>query len=428
MAAEVPLVPLSRSANLEQALYAAGDAVAQVRAGRSLSDALERLEAGSSLGAAVQDLAYGTLRSLGLLDALLAELLRKPVKPALQALLLVALYQLRARPRTSHTTVDQAVRAVSRLEPAAKGLANAVLRNYLREADALVARCDSDTAHYSYPQWWIDRVRAAWPQHWESVLNAGNLHPPMTLRVNRRRLTAEQYLAKLGERGLAGELVGAQAILLERPVPIESVPGFGTGEVSIQDAGAQLAAPLLDVRPGMRVLDACAAPGGKAGHILELADCALTALDSDPARVPRISDNLARLGFSARVVCADCLSPAGWSDGGLFDRILLDAPCTASGVVKRHPDIKWLRRESDIAQLAATQSRMLDALWQQLAPGGKLLYATCSVFPQENAQTIDFFLARSNGARRLPLPGLEGGQLLPDARHDGFFYALLEKN
>ena len=428
MAAEVPLVPLSRSANLELALYAAGDAVAQVRAGRSLSDALARLETGSSLGAAVQDLAYGTLRNLGLLDALLAELLRKPVKPALHALLLAALYQLRARPRTSHTTVDQAVRAVSRLEPAAKGLANAVLRNYLREADALVARCDSDTAHYSYPQWWIDRVRAAWPQHWESVLNAGNLHPPMTLRVNRRRLTAEQYLAKLGERGLAGELVGAQAILLERPVPIESVPGFGAGEVSIQDAGAQLAAPLLDVRPGMRVLDACAAPGGKAGHILELADCALTALDSDPARVPRISDNLARLGFSARVVCGDCSSPAGWSDGGLFDRILLDAPCTASGVVKRHPDIKWLRRESDIAQLAATQSRMLDALWQQLAPGGKLLYATCSVFPQENAQTIDFFLARSNGARRLPLAGLEGGQLLPDARHDGFFYALLEKN
>jgi len=418
---------LSKSANLEQALYAAGDAVAQVRAGRSLSDALERLEAGSSLRAAVQDLAYGTLRNLGLLDAILAELLRKPAKPALHALLLAALYQLRARPRTSHTTVDQAVRAVSRLEPAAKGLANAVLRNYLREADALVARCDSDTAHYSYPQWWIDRVRAAWPLHWESVLNAGNLHPPMTLRVNRRRLTVEQYLAKLGERGLSGELAGEQAILLERPVPIESLPGFGAGEVSVQDAGAQFAAPLLDVHPGMRVLDACAAPGGKAGHILELADCALTALDNDPARVPRISDNLARLGFSARVVCGDCASPAAWSDGAPFERILLDAPCTASGVVKRHPDIKWLRRESDIAQLAATQIRMLDALWQQLAPGGKLLYATCSVFPQENAQTIESFLARRDGARRLPLAGLEGGQLLPDARHDGFFYALLEK-
>lgn len=423
----MPLLALSRSANLELALHAAGDAIAQVRAGRSLSDALSGLDAGANLRAAAQDLAFGTLRNLGLLDAVLAELLRKPVKPALHALLLAALYQLRARPGSSHTTVDQAVRAVSRLEPAAKGLANAVLRTYLREADALLARCDSDTAHYSYPQWWIDRVRADWPQHWESILNAGNLHPPMTLRVNRRRLAPEQYLARLGERGIKGELIGAQAILLERPVPIQSLPGFGAGEVSVQDAGAQLAAPLLDVRPGMRVLDACAAPGGKAGHVLELADCLLTALDIDPARAPRISDNIARLGFCARVVCADCLSPASWSDGGLFDRILLDAPCTASGVVKRHPDIKWLRRESDIGRLAATQGRMLDALWQQLAPGGKLQYATCSVFPQENEQTVGSFLARSDGARRLPLAGLEGGQLLPDARHDGFFYALLEK-
>ena len=423
----MPLVPLSRSANLELALYAAGAAVAQVRAGHSLSEALAGQEAGTSLRAAVQDLAYGTLRNLGLLDAVLAQLLHKPAKPALHALLLCALYQLRARPRAGHTTVDQAVRAVSRLEPAAKGLVNAVLRNYLREADALLARCNSEVARYSYPQWWIDRVRTAWPQRWESVLNAGNLHPPMTLRVNLRRLTAEQYLAKLGERGLAGELAGAQAILLERPLAIELLPGFFAGEVSVQDAGAQLAATLLDVRPGMRVLDACAAPGGKAGHILELADCALTALDSDPARVSRISDNLRRLGFSARTVCADCTSPAAWSDGGPFERILLDAPCTASGVVRRHPDIKWLRRESDIAGLAATQSRMLDALWQHLAPGGKLLYATCSVFPQENAQTIASFLARSTGARQLPLAELEAGQLLPDARHDGLFYALLEK-
>jgi 16S rRNA (cytosine967-C5)-methyltransferase len=398
-----------------------------VRAGRSLSDALAGLEAGSSLRAAAQDLAYGSLRNLGLLDAILAELLRKPVKPALHALLLAALYQLRARPRTSHTTVDQAVRAVSRLEPAAKGLANAVLRNYLRDAEALVARCDSDPANYSYPQWWIDRVRSAWPRQWESILNAGNLHPPMTLRVNCRRLATEQYLDKLRERGINGEIIGAQAILLERPVPIESLPGFSAGEVSVQDAGAQLAARLLDVRPGMRVLDACAAPGGKTGHILELADCALTALDSDPARVPRISDNLARLDLPARVVGADCLTPEAWSDGGQFERILLDAPCTASGVVKRHPDIKWLRRESDVARLAATQGRMLDALWQLLAPGGKLLYATCSVFPQENTQTIESFLVRCGGARRLPLAGLEEGQLLPDARHDGFFYALLEK-
>jgi 16S rRNA (cytosine967-C5)-methyltransferase len=398
-----------------------------VRSGCSLSDALADLEVEASVRAAAQDLAYGTLRNLGLLDALLSELLRKPAKPAVHALLLAALYQLRARPGSSHTTVDQAVRAVTRIEAAAKGLVNAVLRNYLRETDALLARCDSEPAHYSYPQWWIDRVRADWLQRWESILNAGNLRPPMTLRVNSRRTSAEQYLAKLGEHGLAGELVGPQAILLERPTPIEALPGFAAGEVSVQDAGAQLAAPFLDLGQGMRVLDACAAPGGKSGHILELADCSLTALDSDPARVPRIGDNLARLGLSARVICADCLAPAGWWDGSPFDRILLDAPCTASGVVKRHPDIKWLRRESDCAAMAAIQGRMLDTLWQVLSPGGKLLYATCSVFSQENTKVIESFLARSNTARRLPLAKLERGQLLPDARHDGFFYALLQK-
>lgn len=419
---------LSRSANLELALIAAGDVVAQVRAGRSLSDALADLEAEASVRAAAQDLAYGTLRSLGLLDALLGVLLHKPAKPALHSVLLAALYQLRARPQASHTTVNQAVRAAARLEPAAKGLANAVLRNYLRQAHRLIARCDSDIARFSYPRWWIDRVRAALPENWESVLNAGNLHPPMTLRVNQRRAGTEQYLAGLGGLGIAGERIGAHAILLEHALPVASVPGFAAGEVSIQDAGAQLAAPLLDVRPGMRVLDACAAPGGKAGHILELVDCALTALDVDPARARRIGDNLARLGLHARVFCADCESPGEWSEGGPFERILLDAPCTASGVVKRHPDIKWLRRESDIARMSATQGRMLDALWQQLAPGGKLLYATCSVFPQENAQTVASFLARSSQARRLPLEGLDDGQMLPDARHDGFFYALLEKH
>ena len=413
---------------MELALYAAGAAVAQVRVGHSLSDALASLKAGPDLAGAVRDLAYGTLRHLGLLDAILEQLLRKPAKPGLHALLLCALYQLRARPRSSHTTVDQAVRAVARIEPAAKGLANAVLRNYLREADALIARCDSEVARYSYPQWWIERVRKAWPRDWEAVLSAGNLHPPMTLRVNRRRLSPQQYLAKLGEHGIAGELVGTQGVTLAQPLPIDSLPGFAAGEVSVQDAGAQLAAPLLDVQPGMRVLDACAAPGGKTGHILELADCALTALDNDPARVSRIRDNLARLGLSAQVVCADCCSPGEWRERGPFERILLDAPCTASGVVKRHPDIKWLRREMDIARMAATQGRMLDALWHLLAPGGKLLYATCSVFPQENAKTIVSFLARNKAARRLALAGLGEGQLLPDARHDGFFYALLEKD
>jgi 16S rRNA (cytosine967-C5)-methyltransferase len=418
---------MRKSSSLDQALLAAADAVAQVRAGHSLNEALAGVAAGANLRAAAQDLAYGTLRNLGMLEALLTALLVKPVKAGLHALLLAALYQLRARPGSAHTTVDQAVRAAERLEPAAKGLVNAVLRNYLRQADALAARCNSEVAHYSYPQWWIDRVRADWPARWEGILNAGNLHPPMTLRVNRRHLSAEQYLARLLDADIRGEIVGPQAIMLERAVGIDALPGFSAGDASVQDAGAQHAALLLDVQSGMRVLDACAAPGGKTGHILELADCELTAIDSDPARTRRISDNLARLGLAARVASADCLAPANWWDGRPFERILLDAPCTASGVVRRHPDIKWLRRESDIAALASLQGRMLLALWQQLAPGGKLLYATCSVFAGENERVIEAFLERERGARRLPLAGAGEGQLLPDARHDGFFYALLQK-
>jgi len=419
-------IALSKSANLALALHAAGEAITQVRGGRSLSDALKLQQLDTDLAAAAQDLAYGTLRHLGLLDALLAQLSHKPVKPPVQALLLAALYQLRARPQTSHTTVDQAVLAVSRLEPAAKGLANAVLRRYLREAAALLARCTSPTARYSYPLWWIKRLRRAWPQHWQAVLEAGNLRPPMALRVNRRRASGEKYLEKLAQRGLAAQLIGEQTLILERPLAVALLPGFAAGEVSVQDAGAQMAAPLLDVRPGMRVLDACAAPGGKAGHLLEIADCELTALDNDPRRMSRIEDNLKRLGFAAHLICADCTSIEKWSDNRPYARILLDAPCTASGVVRRHPDIKWLRRESDIARMSVMQGRMLDALWQVLAPGGKLLYATCSVFPQENTQTIDSFLARNKQARLLSIEGLDHGQLLPDASHDGFFYALLE--
>ncbi len=418
---------MSRSANLELALCAAAEAIAQVRAGKSLAEAFARLKGGSALRAAAQDLAYGTLRSLGLIDALLAQLLHRPAKPLIAALLAAALYQLRARPAAIHTTVDQAVRAAERLEPAAKGLVNAVLRNYLRQVDALLARCTSEVARLSYPQWWIDRARAAYPLEWEALLAAGNLHPPMCLRVNARKLAAADYLAKLAQAGIAAERVGPQALLLARPLPVERLPGFAQGEVSVQDAGAQLAAALLDVGAGMRVLDACAAPGGKASHILELADCELTALDSDAPRAARIGENFARLGLRGRVACADCLAAATWWDGAGYDRILLDAPCTGSGVVRRHPDIKWLRRESDIDALAHTQVRMLDALWQLLAPGGKLLYATCSVFAEENTQVIESFLARGAGARRLPLAGLAGGQLLPDARHDGFFYALLQK-
>jgi 16S rRNA (cytosine967-C5)-methyltransferase len=252
--------------------------------------------------------------------------------------------------------------------------------------------------------------------------------------VNRRRACVADYLELLGRHGIRGEAHGAAAVLLEKALPAGRIPGLAEGLVSVQDAAAQLAAPLLDLSGGMRVLDACAAPGGKTGHALELADVNLTALDNDSGRLARVRANLARLGLAARVMCGDACEPASWWDGARFDRILLDAPCSASGIARRRPDIKWLRRASDIEQFARLQSRMLDALWQTLAGGGKLLYATCSVFHEENHEQVARFLERHRDATRLALPAVDNGihapagQLLPDPRHDGFFYALLQKH
>lgn len=415
--------------------------VERVLAGRSLDaelSAVWRQHAQLAAGerGAIQDLAYGTLRFLGQLEALLDVLLDKPVHDAkLRMLLLVALYQLGYTRAAPHAIVDHAVRTCEALGlPAAKGLANAVLRNFLRNRDGLAARMQrSEVARYSHPQWWIDRLRAQYPAHYTAVLEADNRHPPLALRVNRRRASPDDYLAQLARHGIAAQPGGADAVLLDTPVPVERIPGFGEGLVSVQDAAAQLAAPLLDVRDGMRVLDACAAPGGKTAHLLERADADLTALDNDAARLERVHGNLARLGLAAKVVCGDACEPSGWWDGHPYERILLDAPCSASGVARRHPDIKWLRRASDIAQFAQLQRCMLEALWQLLARGGKLLYATCSVFHEENREQIAQFLEHHGNATRLTLPAVDNdpqlpaGQLLPDERHDGFFYALLQK-
>jgi 16S rRNA (cytosine967-C5)-methyltransferase len=291
----------------------------------------------------------------------------------------------------------------------------------------------TDSGRYRHPQWWIDALRAAYPHQWESVLQESNRHPPMILRVNRRRLSAGAYLEKLDRAGMAARSLGQQAVLLEKPCRVERLPGFSAGEVSVQDVGAQRAALLLDVRDGMRILDACAAPGGKAGHLLELADAELVAADADGARARRISENLSRLQLKARIVVADCREPEAFSLGRLYDRVLLDAPCSASGVVRRHPDIKWLRRSTDAAEFGRAQGQLLDALWRVLAPGGKLLYATCSVFPEENGAQVRAFLSRRPEAELLPLPELPGwdgdsqGQILPSAVSDGFYYALLKK-
>ena len=429
---------LKRSAPLAEALLGAAQLMAAVLAGRTFDAALAASSLVGTTRAAAMDLAYSALRAHGRGDFLLGLLLQRPLPdPAARSLLLAALARLEARPDESHTTVDQAVTAAMQLARGQfKGLVNAVLRNFLRRRAELLAMAAADpVARWQHPAWWIARLQHDHPAHWESILDAGNTHPPLCLRVNIRRGTGADLLLQLGAAGIAARALDDAAILLEKPVPVERIPGFGGGLCSIQDWGAQAAAAVLDAHDGMRVLDACAAPGGKAAHLLETARLDLTALDADPVRAARITDTLQRLGLEATVKIGDARAIDTWWDGRPFQRILADVPCSASGVVRRHPDAKWLRRESDIAGFAATQRDIADALWRTLAPGGKMLYATCSVFAEENAAQVEAFVGRHADARRLPLPGTttrtttSDAQLqhLPDAEHDGFYYALLQK-
>jgi 16S rRNA (cytosine967-C5)-methyltransferase len=420
-------------APLAEALAAAAALVAKVAAGRSLSAELERAgDEGSDAGrAALFDLCYGTLRRYGRSQAIVSALSRRAgaTDAQIEALLWCSFYALESGRYADYTVVDQAARACNLLQhQGARGYVNALLRNFLRSRASIEVRLGGDlAARYWHPQWWIERLRAAYPVDWENVLAAGNTHPPMCLRVNPRKISADDYAGRLAAGGLVAQRTGASALLLERPVPVDRLPGFAEGEVSVQDAGAQRAAGLLDLRAGQRVLDACAAPGGKTAHMLESAEMALTALDLDPSRCADVSRNLARLGLSAEVRAADCSKPEEWWDGKAFDRILADVPCTATGVVRRHPDIKWLRRSGDVAAFAERQSRILDALWRVLAPGGKLLYVTCSVFPEENGAVIDAFAGRTPGARRASIDDGAPSQWLPGPQHDGFFFSLLEK-
>lgn len=388
--------------------------------------ALTRAERG-----AIQDLSYGTLRHLGRLRAVLSQLAPRQVEHReLQTLLLVALYQIEYSQAAPYAIVDHAVECAAQIGGRhLKAFVNAVLRNFQRRRAALLKEADStDAGRYSYPAWWIERLQRDFPSEVQNILETGNAHPPMTLRVNRRRAAPQEYLHELERAGLGARMLEGGALTLLRPVPVEELPGFGQGVVSVQDAGAQFAARLLDLRERMRVLDACAAPGGKTAHMLELVDADMTALDADPARLKLVSSNLERLGLSARLACADAASIEAWWDNRPFDRVLLDAPCTASGVVRRHPDIKWLRQAGDVRRFAEQQQQLLEALWKVLGRSGKLLYVTCSIFMEENQQQIDAFAARHPEARILgAMPG-RGGLLLPDNEHDGFYYALLQKN
>lgn len=425
---------------MRDVLRLSSQAIGKTLVGRNLTQTLQdigRQNPGLSVqqAAAIQDISFGTLRHLGRLQFILGRLLEKPLRDeSLRCLLLAALQLLHQGRTATHAVVDEAVKTAHVLKKtSAKGLINAVLRNYLRQRAALEQAADEagDDVHYSYPGWWVAKLRETYPEDWEGILRAGNQHPPLSLRVNRRQVSPEAYQQELLAAGMKSCLLPNGAIQLERAVAVDHLPGFRAGRVSVQDAGAQFAAELLDVRDGQRVLDSCAAPGGKTAHLLERADIRLTALDCDSQRLTRVEENMTRLGFTARVLAGDAAVVDSWWDGEPFDRILADVPCSASGVVRRHPDIKWLRQPADIAEFARQQAAMLDALWRCLVAGGKLLYATCSIFAEENRFQINAFLHRHPDAIRLPLAGLdaeEDGQLLPNEQHDGFYYALLQKN
>jgi 16S rRNA (cytosine967-C5)-methyltransferase len=427
---------LLKTDSLAFSLLGAARAVMLVRSGSALPQALSHVFAKTGAPpqarGAIQDIAYRTMRRRGRVDALLALLANKAPDPAtLHGLLSCALTLIVDPDDTTYdafTVVNQAVTAAASDGDIAhaKGMVNAVLRRFLRERDALTRQlANNPEALWNYPLWWIDATKAAYPRDWQNILQAGNTAPPLTLRVNRRKTTVTDYLHTLSENAMGATQIGPDAVRLAQAVQVSLIPGFGEGLVSVQDAAAQLAAPLLDVQDGMRVLDACAAPGGKTGHILECANVDLIALDNDAARLPRIEQNLQRLELHASLKVGDASSNSWW-DGKLFDRILADVPCTASGIVRRHPDIRWLRRKGDAIQLATLSAKILDNLWQMLRPNGKLLFVTCSLWPQESEAQAAAFAVRMK-ALRLPAPG----QLLPtvnaESDHDGLFYALFQK-
>lgn len=439
-------------------LLAANLVNAVLNDGYSLTATLANLRAGIAAPdgrdlAAAQNLAYGVLRQAGRLRFFLAQLTQRPVQPVeLNGHLLVGLHELDAGLSPAYAAVNETVDVAARRYPHARSFVNAVLRNFQRRREELEhAARQNPEAHWNFPVWWLTRLQAEYPTDWEGIATALNARPPMTLRINTRRIAPADYRAQLDAAGLAyrdfDSEWDAAALVLTTPVPVAELPGFAAGLVSVQDLGAQAAALLLDAQPGMCVLDACAAPGGKTGHLLERADLDLVALDSDAGRLRRVQENLDRLGLSdfpgtkIRLLADDAGKPSAWWDEQPFDRILLDAPCTASGVVRRHPDGKWLKRAEDVQHLAREQSRLLEALWPLLKSGGKMLYATCSLFKAENSDQIAAFLARHPDARigAIEMPGARerqpisqptgqpNGQILPSPDTDGFFYARLLK-
>jgi 16S rRNA (cytosine967-C5)-methyltransferase len=412
---------------------------------RSLANALPEYQVmeDARQRALVQELAYGVMRWYIRLDAIAEQLLLRPLKERdldLRCLILVGLYQLACLGVPAHAAVHETVAATRDLGKGwGSGLVNAVLRGYQRRSAELGSKLDRDPVTcYAHPAWLLEYLRGDWPQHWEAIARADNERPPLSLRVNVRYMRRDEYLAQLNEADQAAVALeyATQGIRMLKPAGVDQLPGFAEGWVSVQDGAAQLAALVLEAGPGERVLDACAAPGGKTGHILELQpDLAyLAAVDRDKVRLQQVAENLLRLGLTADLIVADATRPETWWDGRPYDRILLDAPCSASGVIRRHPDIKLLRQASDVSAVAETQKHLLAALWPLLSPGGMLLYATCSVLRQENSAQIEEFIARHPDAIHQPIPASWGHEcecgrqiLSGEGDMDGFYFARLIK-
>ncbi|WP_175653115.1 16S rRNA (cytosine(967)-C(5))-methyltransferase RsmB [Pseudomonas sp. Marseille-P9899] len=425
---------------------AAARALAAVLSGKaslnsSLPAQLDKVEARDR--GLTQDLAFGTARWQPRLSALGERLLQKPFKSAdadVQALMLVGLYQLFYTRVPEHAAIGETVGCADKLKkPWAKGLLNAVLRRAQREGNDILAELERDpVVRTAHPRWLQKSLKAFWPEQWEAICAANNAHPPMILRVNRRHHSRDAYLELLRQAGIdaAPCQYSVDGILLAVACDVRDLPGFADGWISVQDEAAQLAADLLELAPGQRVLDACCAPGGKTCHVLEVEPklAGVVAIDLEAKRLVRVRENLDRLGLDAQLIACDARNTGEWWDGKGFQRILLDAPCSATGVIRRHPDIKLTRQADDIAALAALQGELLDALWPTLEVGGMLLYATCSTLPTENTEVIEAFLARTPGARELD-PATDAGIRQPHGRqllaqeggHDGFYYAKLIK-
>lgn len=427
------------------------DIVSLVFDGRNLTEAFnDTVAAAGELTpgqrGAIRDISYGTLRYLSRLEtAWHPWVTRSPSDPRIEVLLTIAIYQLSYTRAATYAIVDHAVKLAEAWLPSSKGMVNAVLRRFLRlDESERFAHCTTPALRFALPTWWQQRLEQDYPQTWEHIGAACLQHPPFCLRVNPAFADAKTYVATLAAKDAPAQVLNTQTVLINRAMPVQDLPGFMAGHVSVQDWGAQWAAPWLNLQNAHHVLDACAAPGGKTGHMLEWAAAQgitlnVLALDHDAARLARVNDNLRRLNLTARCEVGDAGKPKLWWDGTPFDRILLDAPCSASGVIRRHPDIKWHRSAQDITHFATTQRWMLREIWPTLAVGGELLYVTCSIFAEENDQVIADFLSRTPDAVSMPLPIADlpasavyqatahGVQLLPSAQHDGLFYARLAK-